>query len=66
MKKCSLKKQKKYLTMQRDLDVCVLVFTLDCCYIFHADEDEIQRKIAQKAKFEVIDDFDISFLKNEK
>ena len=28
--------------------------------------DEIQRKIAQKAKFEVIDDFDISFLKNEK
>ena len=51
---------------KRDLDVCVLVFTLDCCYIFHADEDEIQRKIAQKAKFEVIDDFDISFLKNEK
>ena len=27
---------------------------------------KFKRKIAQKAKFEVIDDFDISFLKNEK
>ena len=44
----------------------VLVFTLDCCYIFHADEDEIQRKIAQKAKFKVIEDYDIDFLKDEK
>lgn len=59
-------KAKEIFDNARDLDVCVLVFTLDCCYIFHADEDEIQRKIAQKAKFEVIDDFDISFLKNEK
>ena len=50
----------------RNLDVCVLVFTLDCCYIFHADEDEIQRKIAQKAKFKVIEDYDIDFLKDEK
>ena len=56
-------KAKEIFDNARDLDVCVLVFTLDCCYIFHADEDEIQRKIAQKAKFEVIDDFDISFLK---
>ena len=59
-------KAKEIFDNARDLDVCVLVFTLDCCYIFRADEDEIQRKIAQKAKFEVIDDFDISFLKNEK
>ena len=59
-------KAKEIFDNARDLDVCVLVFTLDCCYIFHADEDEIQRKIAQKAKFEVIDDFDISFLKHEK
>ena len=50
----------------RNLDVCVLVFTLDCCYIFHADENEIERKIAQKAKFEVIEDYNLDFLKDEK
>ena len=50
----------------RNLDVCVLVFTLDCCYIFHADENEIERKIAQKAKFEVIEDYNLNFLKDEK
>lgn len=49
-----------------DYDVCVLVFTLDCCYIFRADPLEVQRKIDQKAPFKVIDDFDISFLKNDK
>ena len=59
-------KAKEIFDNARDLDVCVLVFTLDCCYIFHADEDEIQRKIAQKAKFKVIEDYDIDFLKDEK
>ena len=50
----------------RNLDVCVLVFTLDCCYIFHEDENEIERKMAQKAKFEVIEDYNLDFLKDEK
>lgn len=48
------------------LDVCVMVFTLDCCYLFHADESEIERKKAQKASFKVIDDYDLSFLKDDK
>ncbi len=49
----------------RDLDVCILVFTLGCCYIFNANEDEVQRKTAQKAIFEVVDGFDIDFLKDK-
>lgn len=57
---------KKIFENARNLDVCVLVFTLDCCYIFHADENEIERKIAQKAKFEVIEDNNLNFLKDEK
>ena len=57
---------KKIFENSRNLDVCVLVFTLDCCYIFHADENEIERKIAQKAKFEVIEDYNLDFLKDEK
>ena len=57
---------KKIFENARNLDVCVLVFTLDCCYIFHADENEIERKIAQKAKFEVIEDYNLDFLKDEK
>ena len=60
------KQAKEIFENARNLDVCVLVFTLDCCYIFRADEDEIQRKIAQKAKFKVIEDYDIDFLKDEK
>lgn len=46
-------------------DVCVLVFTLDCCYIFNADPQEIQRKIDQKANFKVIDDYNMDFLEND-
>ncbi len=49
----------------KELDVCVLVFTIDCCYIFHADKREVERKIEQKAPFKVIDTYDMSFLKNE-
>ena len=57
---------KKIFENARNLDVCVLVFTLDCCYIFHADENEIERKIAQKAKFEVIEYYNLDFLKDKK
>lgn len=50
----------------KELDVCVLVFTIDCCYIFHADKKEVERKIEQKAPFKVVDTYDMAFLKNEK
>ena len=41
-------KAKEIFDNARDLDVCVLVFTLDCCYIFRADEDEIQERLLKK------------------
>ncbi|MCD7950416.1 MAG: Cof-type HAD-IIB family hydrolase [Erysipelotrichaceae bacterium] len=50
----------------KDLDVCTLIFTLDCCYIFHADPNEVQRKIDQKANFKVIDEYNMDFLKDDK
>lgn len=56
---------KEIFEFGKELDVCVMVFTLDCCYLFHADESEIERKKAQKATFEVVDDYDLSFLKEE-
>lgn len=49
-----------------DYDVCVLVFTLDCCYIFRVDEREVERKKEQKAPYQVRDDNDFDFLKDEK
>ncbi len=47
-------------------DVCVLIFTLDCCYIFNADPDEVERKTVQKAPFKVIDEYNMDFLKGDK
>lgn len=58
-------KAKKVFDFAEKLDVCVMVFTLDYCYLFHAHESEIQRKTAQKAPFKVVEDFDMSFLKND-
>ena len=46
-------------------DVCVLIFTLDCCYIFRADPNEVERKTQQKARFEVIDEYNMDFLKDD-
>jgi hypothetical protein len=59
-------KAKSLLEKSKKYDVCVLVFTLDCCYIFNADQNEVDRKIEQKARFEVIEDYDMDFLKNER
>lgn len=47
-------------------DVCVLIFTMDCCYIFNADPDEVERKTVQKAPFKVIDEYNMDFLKGDK
>lgn len=45
--------------------LCMLVFTLDCCYIYNPDEFEVNRKIEQKTPMKVIYDHEIEFLKNE-
>lgn len=50
----------------KNYDVCVMIFTLDCCYLFNADPLEVQRKIDQKASFKVIEDFNMDFLKDAK
>ncbi len=59
-------KAKEIFDRAKKYDVCVLIFTLDCCYIFNADEDEVQRKSDQKANFKVIDEYDMEFLKDDK
>lgn len=50
----------------RKYDVCVLVFTIDTCYIYHASEDEVARKTKQKAPFTIVEDFNIDHLKDRK
>lgn len=50
----------------QNYNVCVLVFTLDMCYIYNADPSEVQRKKDQKAPFVVVDDYNIDNLKNER
>lgn len=62
----SYEKAKEIFDFANDLDVCVLIFTMDCCYIFHADQNEVERKTAQKAPFKVIDEYDMTFLKDDK
>lgn len=57
---------KDIFNIGRNYDVCVLIFTLDCCYIFNADELEVQRKIDQKANYQVIDEYNMDFLKGHK
>lgn len=49
----------------RRYDVCIMIFTLERCYLFNADPDEIARKTAQKAPFEVVDDMNMDFLEKE-
>lgn len=46
--------------------VCVMIFTLDHCYLFRAEPSEIERKTAQKAAFSVVDEYNMDFLKDAK
>lgn len=62
----SFEKTKVLFDKAMDYDVCVLIFTLDCCYIFRADPDEVERKTVQKANFRVIDEYNMDFLKGDK
>ncbi|MFR7590469.1 MAG: HAD family hydrolase [Longibaculum sp.] len=57
---------KELFEASKAYDVCVLIFTMDCCYIFNADPNEVERKTAQKANFKVIDDYNMDFLKDDK
>ena len=45
--------------------MCVLIFTLEGCYLFRPEPTEIERKKKQKAVFHVIDDYNMDFLKDE-
>lgn len=56
---------KEMFEVGKNFDVCVMIFTLDCCYIFNADPDEVERKTVQKARFEVIDEYNMDFLKDD-
>ncbi len=49
----------------RDLNVCVMVCTIDDIYLFHASEDEIMRKKEQNARIHIIDEYDMDFLSNQ-
>ncbi|MEG0367607.1 MAG: HAD family hydrolase [Coprobacillus sp.] len=60
----SFEQTKVVFDMGANYDVCVMVFTLDCCYLFHADPEEVQRKTDQKAPFKVIDEYNMDFLKD--
>ena len=61
----SFEQTKELFDLGKNYDVCVLIFTLDCCYIFNADPDEVQRKTDQKAPFKVIDEYNMDFLKDD-
>ena len=43
-------------------DMCILIFALDKVFIFNALESEIERKIAQKADFEILEAADFARL----
>ena len=62
----SFEQTKEVFKLSKKYDVCVLIFTVDMCYIFNADPDEVQRKTDQKAPFKVIDDDNMDFIKEEK
>lgn len=46
--------------------VCILIFTTDDIYLFHPTADEIARKEKQKVHYTIIDDDDLSFLKDKR
>lgn len=46
--------------------VCILIFTTDDIYLFHPTTDEILRKQKQKVHYTIIEDDDLSFLKEKR
>lgn len=47
-------------------DVCVMIFTVDMCYIFRADPEEVKRKRIQKAPFKVMEKYNMDALEGER
>lgn len=64
-KNLSYEKTNHFYQLSKRFDVCVLIFTLDMCYILNPDPNEVERKTVQKAPFKVIYEDDISFLKDD-
>lgn len=64
-KDLSFEQTKILFEKAKNYDVCVLVFTMDMCYIYNANDEEIERKIAQKAPFTIMDNYSIDHLIND-
>lgn len=62
----SFKQTKEIFDWAKNYDVCVLIFTIDMCYIFNPDPNEVERKTLQKAPFKVIDEYNMDFIAGEK
>lgn len=62
----SFEDTKELFDAAKKYDVCVMIFTLECCFMFNANQDEIDRKTSQKAPFQVIDDDNMDFLQGHK
>lgn len=62
----SFESAKLIFDLAKSYDVCVMIFTLNCCYMFNADPLEVNRKIEQKARFQILDEYNMDFLKNER
>lgn len=61
----SFEQTKSLFELSKKYDVCVLIFTIDMCYIYNANSDEVERKTAQKAPFKVMEIDNINFLKDD-
>ncbi len=49
-----------------NLEVCLMVFTLDCCYFIHPSDEEVERKQIQKATYKILSEDEIDQLKGQK
>ena len=47
----------------KDLDVCICIYTVKMIYMYHANDNERERKIGQGVDFCELPDLDLSFLK---
>ena len=57
---------KKIFDYGKHLDVCMLIFTSEACYIYNPNQSEIDRKNSQKAKYTILENDDIEFLRNKR
>lgn len=62
----SFEETKEIFLLGEKYDVCIMIFTLDMCYLFKPDPDEVERKIEQNAPFKIVDTYDMDFIRGEK